>query len=210
MAKTRAPLLSAEAMGSIAKTIVMSKGRRQSYTKFLRKPKDPRSYAQMARRAFWKGLANAWSLLPPASKASWDAAPNPKNVSVYNTYMSYNMGLIHRGLYPTSIYPWTGLGGSGTFTQPVLTPGPRHVSGDWPLTTVGANWLLLVYLTDFPAPADTQLYLHRVVTRTIVDTETYIDAPLHQGAWYYQARSVTTRGKPYLYPWAPSVNVPAS
>lgn len=210
MAKTRAPLLSLEASGSLAKVLIMSRGRRQPYTKYAQKPKDPKTAKQLGRRIWFKGLANAWTQLLQWKKDAWIDCPTETDESNYNRYMRYNLALIDQEIAPTLKYPWLGTAPPSDVLSPTLTGGPRHVINAWTITAAIEAWFLLIYRDDSPGFTPTNLNIVRAVARTSAGTATYIDAPLDAGTYYYRAKTTSERGNDYTWAWSPSVVVPSS
>ena len=210
MAKTRAPLLSLEAMGSLSGVLTMSRGKRQSYTKYSRKPKDPQTIPQLGRRAWFQGLANAWPLLPAASQDTWSNMPRDNHLSNYNAYLRYNLERVDRGEMPSSLYPYGGIMLVGFISTPLLQPGPRHIEGTWQYSDVRNNWLCVLYshtgIGFTPARATT----FRVLTKQDLNPFKVMHAPLPAGTHYYRYRSVATDGATFLWSGEYNATVPPS
>jgi len=210
MAKTRAPLLSVEAMGSIASTLTCSRSRGRSYTKYSRKPKDPKSEAQLGRRAWFKGLANSWTSLPGVTQATWDNYPRENYLSNYNAFLRYNLERIDRGLFPSAEYPYGGIGLVGYIGTPTLLSGPRHIRSTWTYTDVRQNWLCVIYrssVNGFTPSRDNTL---AVLFKQDLLPFDIMDAPLEPGTYYYRKSSIAIDGYRYLWSAQPSAVVPVS
>lgn len=118
MALTKGPLFSFDATGSVAKTITFSKWKGRNYVRRLVKPSQPRSGAQVGRRAMFKFLAQQWVSQGGASQATWKTLADQIVASYFNAYMKHNLERWHNYLSPITDYPATE---EGTGSDNVLT-----------------------------------------------------------------------------------------
>lgn len=107
MARTVGPLMSLDASGSIGKAITFSKWKGRNYVRRLVKPSQPRSGAQVGRRAMMRFLAQRWDAVSTAEKATWQDHADRLVASLFNAYVSLNMQGWHNFLAPSVMYPPT-------------------------------------------------------------------------------------------------------
>lgn len=198
MAKTRAPLLSLEASGSIAKVLIMSRGRRQSYTKFSRKPKDPKTTLQLARREWFRILSSSWNQVSAYMKTTWSPLLKPNETNLKFAYLRGNLAYIDRGEWPSPEYPATRLALSASFGTKSFVGGPRHIVVSQTLVSYTFNWLLLWFRTQSP-PIDRtpQTLTNAREANFSLGAGPYVwdDAPLDAGTYHYARVSISLDGK---------------
>lgn len=91
MAKTTAPLLSFDASGSLAKSLVYSKWRGISYVRRHVVPSNPQSAAQVAVRDVFSWLNNVWRYMPAEVQAPWDAYASGQPLTGRNAFLKQNV-----------------------------------------------------------------------------------------------------------------------
>ncbi len=91
MAKTKGPLFSLEASGSVAKTIVYSQWKGRNYVRQHTIPLNPQSPAQVNVRAAMTLLVAAWQGEIQGTKDSWNTYGKLTNLSGFNAYVSRGM-----------------------------------------------------------------------------------------------------------------------
>jgi hypothetical protein len=195
MATVKAPLLSLEAAGKLANAIVFSKWKGRPYVRTLVTPANPKSGGQVGMRAMFKWLAQNWSALSAADKATWEDRADQLIVSPFNAYMSYNQFRWRDFLAPTSIYPE-----ATTDTAPVegvlaATAGVRSITVTQPITTANEGWAILFFRGL--APAITTAFDNLIGASIVNGTNdvNWVDSPLVPDTYYYKIRSVTLDGQ---------------
>lgn len=101
MAKTIAPLLSFDGSGAIAKTQVYARWRGIAYARRYVIPSNPRTTAQVERRAVFSLLQAVWKFLPAGGRNPWDASAFGRPFLGVNKWTGDNM----RQLAPASPAP---------------------------------------------------------------------------------------------------------
>lgn len=91
MARTKGPLFSLDASGSLAKTIVYSQWKGRSYVREHVIPYNPNSPAQVNVRAAMTLLVAQWQGESQASKDIWDEFGKTLNLSGFNAYVRRGM-----------------------------------------------------------------------------------------------------------------------
>lgn len=142
MSKTTAPLLSFEARGQIAKSMVYSSWRGVKYARRHVIPANPRSTEQQTTRNTFATLREMWKLLPAVGKGPWDAFAQGRPFTGVNGFIGENMLSVRGdanfndfigspgakgGVAPDSVVGATGTGASGscesTITATAVIPG---------------------------------------------------------------------------------------
>lgn len=195
MALVKAPLLSLEASGKLANSIVYSKWKGRPYVRTLVTPSNPKSGGQVGMRAMFKWLAQNWNALSAGDKATWEERADQQIVSPFNAYMSYNQFRWRDFLAPTTIYPE-----ATTDTAPVegtlaAVAGVRSITVTQPITTANEGWAIAFFRALAPAltTAFDNLIGLSIVSGT--DDVLWVDSPLVPDTYYYKIRSVTLDGQ---------------
>jgi hypothetical protein len=183
MAKVTGGMMSLEASGKFAGTMVFSRWKGRPYARLLVTPSNPNTPAQIGVRANMKWLGREWAQLTAPQQATWEARATQNNYSPFNAFVSVNQGDFAQGFGNQREDPAeasspptapTGLADSVTGNQVVLT---------WTDPATGDTFGLIIWLsqtTSFtPAPGN---------ARIIVDEgeETATISGLETGTWYYR------------------------
>jgi len=118
MTKVFGPLMSLDASGTLADAITFSKWRGRNYVRERVIPSNPKSGAQVGRRAMFAFLTQAWNALADGAKASWQDLADQIVASRFNGYMRGNMIDWHNFIPPTQLTP---AGKVGTPSDNVIT-----------------------------------------------------------------------------------------
>lgn len=90
MGKTTAPLLSFDAAGQLAKTVVYSRWRGVKYARRHVIPANPRSTSQQFQRNSFATLREMWKLAPSLVRAPWDAFATGRPFTGFNAFIGEN------------------------------------------------------------------------------------------------------------------------
>jgi hypothetical protein len=196
MARTTGPLMSLDASGSVANTIVFSRWKGRSYVRQLVTPSNPRSDLQVSTRAMMRFLSQAWGLdVDPAEQATWAALATSDAISNFNAYTRENLRRWTQFTAPGQANPVGATGTVPTFTTaPDATGGVRQATITWDVNALNDGWGLLIFrsLTNAFTPARDNLI---GVGTFGTDPGTFIDTPLEPDTYYYNFRSFTDDGK---------------
>ncbi len=88
MARTKGPLFSLEASGTLAKTIVYSKWKGRQYTRKHTIPENPQSAKQVNVRTAFTLLITEWQGEDGAAQTIWDTYAKQFDLSGFNSYVS--------------------------------------------------------------------------------------------------------------------------
>lgn len=105
MARTTGPLFSLDASGSVGGAITFSKWKGRNYVRRRVIPSNPKSGAQVGRRAMVAFLAQQWASLSAADQAEWQPLADQLVASRFNAYVGWNMSQWHNFIEPSQQYP---------------------------------------------------------------------------------------------------------
>jgi len=107
MVKIKGPMMSLDASGTLGDAVTFSKWKGRSYVRERVIPSNPKSGAQVGRRAMFIFLTKAWNALSDANKATWQELADQLVASPFSAYVSYNMEAWHNFLAPSKVTPAT-------------------------------------------------------------------------------------------------------
>ena len=148
MVKVYGPMMSLDASGSLADTITFSKWKGRNYVRERVVPSNPKTGAQMGRRAMFAFLTQNWADLLTAEKATWQDLADEIVASTFNAYLKTNMERWHNFLSPGQDLP---IDGAGTGSDRALTTATweeNRIKLDSTATTLNENWGFIIYATD--------------------------------------------------------------
>ena len=91
MVKVKGQLLSLDAGGSIAKTIIYSKWKGRPYAKKFTLPRNPNTAAQIGLRQAMTFLSSQWPSLLAADRDSWTEQANDRQITDLDAYNGINL-----------------------------------------------------------------------------------------------------------------------
>ena len=197
MVKVYAPALSLDASGTIGDAITFSKWKGRHYVRERIIPANPRSGLQVSFRAMFKFLAQRWTDLSAANKATWDDLGDQLVASPFNGFVHHNQKRWRNFKPPTLEYPETEVGTLGTFSggsAPAATGGVASITLDFTLGTANDNWGLLIFRATSTGFSTALSNLIAAVKLTTTAASKYIDTPLTAGTYYYNTRLYTDDG----------------
>lgn len=101
MVKVNGPMFSLSASGTLADAVTFAHWKGRPYVRERVIPANPKSGAQVGRRAMFRFLTQAWNALSDADKATYQDLADQLVASPFNAFISYNMQLWHNFLTPT-------------------------------------------------------------------------------------------------------------
>lgn len=197
MALTTAPLMSLDASGSVAKTIVFSKWKGRNYVRQHVTPSNPRTPSQYAQRAMMAFLSKAWNDLSAGDKATWQSLASISKVSTFNAFVKYNLQLWTQGQTPTQVAPPALANSINAATIFGVTGGVRQLTIEFSSSSVANNWGAIIYLSTTPAFTVTKQTTRLVADETnwATDSNVFVIVPqLEPGSWYHSFSEFTTDG----------------
>ena len=194
MVKVNAPAMSLDASGSLGGAIVFSKWKGRNYVRTLVRPSNPRTAIQIAVRAMFKFLSQAWESVAGGPQVTWEDLAKAGRVSPFNSYMAANMSRWREFSGPSQSTP---AAETGTAPVAVLTSavgGSRHMDVTLTITTLNDVWGVALFRsptgTFTPSIANCIAVLPVDGTGTIV----YTDSGLAPAAYFYDAKFFTKEG----------------
>lgn len=212
MPKTTAPLLSFDARGQIAKSMVYSSWRGRPYVRRYVTPSNPQSAEQTITRNAFSFLQAIYKLAPPIAVAPWDAYIKGKPLTGRNAFTKFNLPVLRgEADLANMVFSPGALGGLPPVSV-VATPGadlitvtcaaPSPVPSGWTVTAAQAACIA-------DQDPDTGVLTTVVANQDLTDpysfTLTNLDEVLHYvGVWLKWLRSDG------LVAYSPSVLVSAT
>jgi len=195
MVKTRGPLLSAEASGTLADQLTFLNTRRGNTVRRRVLPRDRKSGAQMGRRAAFHFITKNWSKISSGARASWNNLDRPKDQSVYNAFVAHNTQNWSGFLAPSAIYPVTRTGAVGVFgIGPAAAQVGYAIQFDAKLNTLNANWGIIIFAS--PSTAFSTAVENAISMEWLGNTvqKQWTWTPPNNGTWFFNARLFTVYG----------------
>ena len=116
MVKTKTPLFSAEASGTLAGRLTFLQTPRGTTIRRRRRPRDPKTGGQIGRRSAFHFISKNWSTVDAGDRATWSAIASQVQLSNYNAYTRFNLEAWHDFLAPSKTYPITRVAAVGQLT----------------------------------------------------------------------------------------------
>jgi len=116
LSKLRAPLLSLDARGSIARALNYGRNLGGAIARAHPRASTAATTAQLARRQTYVDACAAWQLLTPEERSAWDAPAAARQITAFNAYLSDALSAGPAPPESPAIYEYTGADQS--FTVP--------------------------------------------------------------------------------------------
>ncbi len=195
MVRLKAPMFSANASGSLAKTLTVSSWKGRSYAKKISMPTNNDQPLQQAARRGMEFLAQQWTLLSPPAQATWEEEAERRNISPFDQYVSINLARIAENKGPTQDFPAT-----ETMWTPVVIFSTdhifySHVQLEVGITGPGSPWGVNLYRNNVDWTDHDRRYLVKTIQyANIPTTQTVDDVPPSRGTWWYLWSPFNTDG----------------
>ena len=194
MVKVNGPMLSLDASGTIANTATFSKWKGRNYVRQRVVPSNPKSVLQVAVRAMFKFLSQAWENVGATPQGTWDDRAAATNISPFNAFMARNMALWREFTAPSQTDPNPGTGTPPVATLDSAVGGESHIDLTFTITTLNDVWGVIIFRsptgTFTPSLSNTIAVIPVSGTGTLVHT----DSGLTAGTYYYDAKFITKEG----------------
>ncbi|MGV0982796.1 MAG: hypothetical protein ACOYB0_10595 [Polynucleobacter sp.] len=194
MVKVSAPAMSLDASGSLAGTLVFSKWKGRNYVRQLVRPSNPKSALQVATRAMFKFLSQAWATVAATPQGTWLEAATADIVSPFNSYMKENQ-MLWRGFEApaqTNPRPITGTLPVAALTS--ATGGSRHTDLLITTTTLNNVWGAMIFRSATGTFTPSFANCIAVIPITATGEKTYTDSEMPIGTNYYDVKFFTKEG----------------
>lgn len=194
MVKLTGPATAQQASGSLGEALIFSHTKRGAYLKRHKKPKQPRTPAQVAMRAMMGFLSSQWANLSPGDQATWTALAQQDDISEFNAYQAYNCDRWRRFLAPSMTYP-APLGGSFSAAGGLTaTPFPAMVRLAITITIPRNAWAYPIYRIPTAGTAKNWNYLVGFQIALAAGLAVFDDRPLAIGTYHYRWGEFLTTG----------------
>lgn len=174
MAKTTAPLLSFDASGGIADTMVFSRWRGIPYVRRHVIPANPRSTAQTLTRDIFRTLNSMWLNASSELIAPWDAFATGRPFVGRNAFIGQNITLLRDDPPLTTMETFRGSPGAKGGLAPeamVLTPGAGTIDAALTVPATPSGWTLTQSVgVAFPDQDPSAVWSGSFVTETTLAT----------------------------------------
>lgn len=159
MARTKGPLMSLDASGTIGKTITHSSWKGRTYARHRVDPTKTNTREQQLQRYGMQFLSQAWTVkLSDTDRAAWAPLATPTNVSPFNAYIGDNLASVKQGIFfherpdrsggTTDITFGTGPAAQGQVKQATVTWTPTAVNDVWCLIWLRSDNVVIHPTTD--------------------------------------------------------------
>jgi hypothetical protein len=194
MALTTGPLMSLDASGSVAKTIVFSKWKGRNYVRQLVTPANPKSDKQVSVRGMFKFLAEAWAFLSAPNQDTWDAIASSLSISPFNAFMREDQSRWASFKSPGKQSPVGETGTPGTLTAQSATGGVGQCTLSIDLNVVNQNWGIQIHRSITPAFTPSFSTLIGAIRVEDGVAHTFVDTPLAAATYKYRLIPFTDDG----------------
>lgn len=193
MARVTGPLMSFDASGSVAGSIVFSKWRGRNYVRRHAIPSNPRTPAQLCARSILAFLGSGWKSIGGSPQASWEDGADSLKISAFNEYIRVNARNWRDLFAPSKTYPATREISAVTIDTITAVVSGRQVSLDVNIDSMTGVWG--VALTRSLVTEENESIAQAVAIAVPVTLHAYfLDGPLAPDTYYYNAIAFSTDG----------------
>lgn len=183
MAKTVGGMMSLDASGKFAGTMVFSKWKGRPYARLLVTPANPNTAGQQGVRANMRWLGKRWAGLTEPQKATWDARATQNNYSAFNAFVSVNQGDFAQGFGDQREDPAEASDPPNAPTDADASVTGNQVTLTWTDPATGDVFGVIVWLSQTEgftaAPANVKDIVDDGVEQSTI-------SGLETGTWYYR------------------------
>ncbi len=191
MAKVKGPLMSMEASGTVAGSIVFSSNRGRQYVRQHVIPHNPQSPAQTGVRVSMKGLVALYQSNKTAIDSAFHTRAVQLNISQFNAFTGFNQKRRSEGKYAANSTTPSDAAPSANASSLGQVVSGRYVTLTWTDSVSADAWTNMLYrkLGADPTGAPSEL-----VGMVKQGDRKFIDGPLASGAWHYVIAAVSKNG----------------
>ena len=194
MARLLGPLMSIDASGTFAKTVVFSKWKGRNYARERVIPKNPRDPKQLGVRAMFAFLTQDWTHLIAGEKDDYNVGALAKSISPFNEFLSQNMSAWQNFTTPSKNWPAEAVSTPLTITTLTTTGGLGMVTCQ--ITPSGATGIWGLLLFRETAAITTPSWANCIIALPAngANMVTFVDTPLVAGTYHYRAAAFNDDG----------------
>jgi len=191
MAKVTGPMMSLDASGSVAGTLVFSKWKGRNYVRQLVVPANPQSDRQRSFRGSMAGLVSSYQANTVTLKSNFATLAQQGNMSPFNAFTGFNQKRLSQNAYAANNPNPTNAAPANNASSLAATVAGKYVTLTW-VDALDANaWQFAIYRKLTTAPTGIVNELEAVVRRGVARFE---DGPLAAGTWQYVIAAVSIHG----------------
>lgn len=147
MARTKAPLLSLDASGSIAKAIVYSKWKGRSYVRSSVKPSNPKSGLQVGMRASMRFLTQVYASIGATAQANWKTQAKKMNITALDQMVKVNQVRQRQNFGMIKDPAFSPGAVEAAPTAGAATAQPKSLALSWTDSAGADDWCTIVYMS---------------------------------------------------------------
>lgn len=195
MAIVKGPLFSLDASGSIGGAITFSKWKGRAYVRQRVVPSNPKSGAQVGRRAMMKFASQYWATISAADQATWETLADQLTASRFNAYISENMAGWNNYLAPSEATPPTRSGTPGVGAPPLAAIWEENrIKLSVKIDTLNDNWGCMIFASLTGTFTTTVGNCILIVPAATVATVDWFWTPPAAVGYYFNHRFFTLDG----------------
>lgn len=142
MSKVTAPLLSFDASGQIADTLVYASWKGRAYARKYVIPSNPNSSGQQLTRNTFAYLARLWQYMPAGAKGAWDLYAQNSRFTANNGFMKQNNGVLRTETDLLNIIMSPAAGGGIVASGIGLAVASGQITATLTAPTLPAGWTI--------------------------------------------------------------------
>lgn len=193
MARTTGPLMSMEASGTLAKTLVFSRWKGRAYVRRWTIPANPKAPLQVSTRSMMTFLSQQWAAIGSPAQDSWAAFAESLKISPFNAYIRGNQKAfanfdpVYQATPPAAaLAPDSNNGSTATVDNKLVTL-------DLELNALINDWGAIFCVSPNPVAACTRGLVAGVAPFVGVHAHIVL-GPLASGTYHFNSRGFTTDG----------------
>jgi hypothetical protein len=186
MVKLKGPILSLEASGSLAKTVIVQQNKGRTYMRKLSSPSQPLAAGQVGNRTMFRHLTSHWSDLSAADQATWNPPAEDQNITAFDAYLRENLQRWGIGKDPGNAYPVAEDDSAGVANLIVLLPQGRGVQVAFQLSTIDQNQGFRIHRNiapGIPASNDNLVWIKSPIG---IPADSWFDTPREPDQYWYR------------------------
>ncbi len=192
MAKTKGPLMSLDASGTVADTIVFSKWKGRNYVRSHVIPSNPQSPRQTAYRAQMAGLVALFKANVAMLNAAFGERAAQRSISPFNAFTGFNQNRLSLGRFAAISPTPTEAAPANNATNVAAVVTGRYVTVSWTDPLDADAWQILTYRKD--GDDGSTGIIDELVAAVPRGTQRLEDGPLAAGQYTYRLFSVSIQG----------------
>lgn len=186
MVKTKGPIQSLTASGSLADVLTFAHTNRTPYAKKHAAPTNPRSPTQVSARAMVAFLAENWKRLSSANMATWFDRATQRKIANYHAYVGANTARWMNTRFPSKQDPATETPPPPTWANMTVFPTYRTANMRVNAPTGPIPWGLTVHRSMSSGFSWTRSNMIDVILQDVDDVVWWHDRDMQPGTYYYR------------------------